>query len=436
MQSVRNIFGQAGRVAGKRQVRYGANATVMTIAFIAILVLVNIVATRNHVRWDLTAEQAFSLSPETINIIENLQQPVEIVGFFGRQDQGQQDELDSRLKEYISRSDLITYRFIDPDVEPVAAREYNITSYGTLVFESDGRRQQITSTDEQALTGALLKVTQATVPTIYFLTGHGERSIDGFEQNDFSEARRILEEDNFRVETISLVISDTVPLDNSVLVVADPQEEFQAREEQVIGNYIAQGGRVLLLGNPLNPPVLPNLLEGIGLSWNNDLIIDQQSELGNPVTPAVVEYPFNDITRDLNGPTLFPTVRSLAQDFSPTGVTVTPLLQSSANSQGATNFSGGQVQLGPDDAQGPLTFGYNVQGVITATATTDTVGTGASARLVIIGDADFASNAYLSVPGIANRDLLRSAVAWLATQENEFTLPPRAEPVDRSVFSY
>lgn len=438
MQQGRNILGSAGRIASKRQVRFGANALVMTSAFIAILVFINILAVRNHVRWDLTAEGAFSLSPETIQIIENLQQPVTIIGFFGERNRATQDELDSRLQEYTSRTDLISYRFVDPDVNPVLARDYSITSYGTIVFESGERRQQTTGTDEQALTSALLRVTQETPTTIYFLTGHGERALDGFDQNSFSQAKSILEQDNFIVQPISLVISDTIPLENSVLLVADPQESFQEREQAAIANYLAQGGRLMLLSNPLSPAPLTDLMERIGLQWNDDLIIDQQSELGNPTAPAVVEYPFNPITSDLTStPTLFPSVRTISQtqDLAPAGVTLTPLLQSSPNSQAITDFSAGEARPSPGDAQGPLTFGYSAEQVITATQTaTDTQATNASARMVVIGDVDFASNANINLPGTGNSDFFRNAIGWLAAQDDVFTLPPRPEPVDRSVF--
>src|SRR5690349_5642366 len=126
MQQGRKIFQSAGQIAGKRQVRYGTNALIMTIALIAILVFVNILAERNHKRWDLTANQAFSLSQQTVQIINGLKHPVQITGFFVKNDQSLRQDVESRLKEYTSRSNLISYRFIDPDVDPVAARKYNI----------------------------------------------------------------------------------------------------------------------------------------------------------------------------------------------------------------------------------------------------------------------------------------------------------------------
>lgn len=439
MQFARNTMDEFRRIVGTRQVRFGTNATIMTIAFLAILVLINVLATRNHVRWDLTAEGAFSLTPESIQIIQDLEQPIMITGFFAQRDRAAQDELDSRLREYTARSDRISYRFIDPDVNPIAARDYNITSYGTVVVESGERRQQLTRTDEQAITGALLTVTQETPTTIYFLTGHEERSLEDFDRAGYSEARRLLEEDNFQVEPLSLVITDTIPLENSVLVVADPQTAFQPRTEQAIADYLAQGGRMLLLSDPLHPPPLSDLLTQAGLSWNEDLLIDQQSELGNPLAPVVIDYPFHTITRDVNGPTVFFKTRTLTRaGEAPEALSVQPLLQSTENSQSVTDFGDGEVRPSPADATGPLTFGYSVEGVLNATLSDgeddqmlpDT----AQARLVVIGNAEFASNDYLRLPGIANRTLFRSVIAWLSAQEDQFTLPPRSDPVDRSLF--
>jgi ABC-type uncharacterized transport system involved in gliding motility auxiliary subunit len=436
MEQGRNMLKQAGQVAGKRQVRFGANSLVMTLALIAILVLINILAIRNHVRWDLTAEGTLSLSQQTTDILQNLEQPVHIIGFFSTEQQPAREEFASLLQEYTARTDLVSYELIDPDVNPLQAREYNITSYGTIVVESGDRRQQINRIEEQSFTGAILDVTREEQTTVYFLTGHGERSIESMDQQGYSEARRVLQEDNLLVEPISLVISDTVPLTNSVLVVADPQRSLQERERELIANYVASGGRLMLLSDPLRPTPLSNIMEALGLQWKDDLIYDEQSEPGNPFAPAVVDYPANPITQDIEGPTLFPSTRSITStESAATGDTATILLLSSQGSWSVTDFDNNQAQLSPDDEQGPLPFGFSFEGIITPTQTTiEPAASGARARMVIIGDADFANNAYIGIPAIVNRDFFRSAVGWLAAQDDEFTLPPRPEPIDRTVF--
>ncbi len=425
-----------GSFVGSRQVRIGANATVMTIVFLAILVLVNIIAMRNHKRWDLTATGEFSLSQQTIQIIDTIDQPVQIIGFFPKDNpmyQEQQDEVASKLKEYTSRSKHISYRVVDPDVDIITTQNYAISSYGTIVFESGENRQKLFAHDEQDITGALLKVTQEEATTIYFLTGHRERTIDGFDQKDYGDVKSMLQQDNFNVEAINLVITDTIPLDNSVLVVADPQDPLQPNEEDIIADYVAQGGRLMVLGNPLNPAPLQGLFDTIGLTWNDDVIIDQQSEMGNPLAPAVVDYPFHTITKDLQQiPTLFATVRTISQVGSaPSELTISPIVQSSERSQAATDFSeDGEIRPSQTDAKGPLSFGYAIEGAINAGGAESAQ---ADARIVVIGDADFASNSYTRTPGIANAGLFHNAIAWLAAQEELISLPEK-EQVDRSLF--
>jgi ABC-type uncharacterized transport system involved in gliding motility auxiliary subunit len=54
----------------------------------------------------------------------------------------------------------------------------------------------------------------------------------------------------------------------------------------------------------------------------------------------------------------------------------------------------------------------------------------AEARLVVFGDSDFASNAWLGIQG--NRDLFMNSVNWLAQQENLIAIRPR-DPEDRRI---
>jgi ABC-type uncharacterized transport system involved in gliding motility auxiliary subunit len=51
-------------------------------------------------------------------------------------------------------------------------------------------------------------------------------------------------------------------------------------------------------------------------------------------------------------------------------------------------------------------------------------------RLVVFGDSDFVTNAYLNIPG--NRDLFLNAINWLAQQENLISIRPR-DPQNRGI---
>lgn len=406
---------------GLRQLRYGANASAMTILLLALLVMANILAVRFHRRIDVTATQSFSISQQSKQIVAALNQPIEVVGYFGAQDKALQSDVESRLKEYVAASPQFSYRFVDPDIDPVAAKTDNISNYGTLVAKYAGRKVQATGSDEKSITGAILKASQAVQTTVYMLTGHRERSLDSVEANGLSQLQVVLSNDNFDVQPINLTISTTIPLSNSVLVIADPQDQLVESEFQTILDYINQGGRMVLMSNPLSPAPLDVLLQAWGLEWQADIVIDQQSQVGNPLAPAVLDYPYTDITRNMTGQaSVFNSVRSIKEIGNPPPqVTRRVFLSSSPNSSAATKFTDGQVEVQADDAQGPLNFGYMLESPT-------------KMRIAIIGDVDFVSNGYIQNTQ-ANAALFRNAVAWATAQDSLIAVPTIA-PIDRQVF--
>jgi ABC-type uncharacterized transport system involved in gliding motility auxiliary subunit len=236
------------------------------------------------------------------------------------------------------------------------------------------------------------------------------------------DVKQLLEADNLEVEPLNLVISATIPLENTVVVLADPLDPLQPAEEATIQQYIDQGGRFVLLSNTLSPAPMVNAMAQWGLVWNNDIVLDEQSQVGNPVAPAVLDYPYSDITKDLTGQaSVFNSVRTIGtigEEFPP-DYTIDELLNSSENSVAATKFDAGQVETQESDATGPLTFGYTIE-------------TPAKARIVVVGDVDFATNGFLKLTQ-ANAPLFRNMIAWAAAQD-ELISVPTLEPVDRQVF--
>lgn len=410
-------------VFGGRSVRYGANATAMSLLFVAVLVMLNVIAVRNPRNFDVTATQQFTISQQTRQVLAELNGPVEIVGYFGSQDRALQTDVDNRLKKYVAASPQISYRFIDPDRDPIAARNDNIASYGEIIVKYGDRKITANGSDEKAITGAILQATEEVQTTVYFLTGHGERTIEDYNQPDISDVRGLLSDNNFAVENINLTVQPAIPVENTVLVIADPKQELSADENRLISEYFQNGGRLVLLSDPLNPGPLNDLMASWGLAWQENMIVDQQSQLGNPLAPAVLEYPYTDITRDLLGQaSVFNSVRSIAEigepGVPPEGVTREVMLQSSDNSSAATDFTNGQVQVQASDEPGPLVFGYTI-----------VAGEG---RAVVVGDADFMSNGYITVAQ-ANSALVRNIVAWVAAKESLIALPD-PEFVDRRIF--
>src|SRR5688572_5780333 len=84
-----------------RGARYGTLSIVSIVVFLAILVAVNYLGARRNKRWDLTANQVFSLSDQTVKILRELKEPVTFV-VYERQDR--QDVHRDRLEEFTYHS--------------------------------------------------------------------------------------------------------------------------------------------------------------------------------------------------------------------------------------------------------------------------------------------------------------------------------------------
>src|SRR5687768_10563908 len=66
---------------GRRQTRYGTISIVTIVVALGIVVAVNYLANRQNKRWDLTENQAYSLSDQTLKILQGLEENVHFTVF-------------------------------------------------------------------------------------------------------------------------------------------------------------------------------------------------------------------------------------------------------------------------------------------------------------------------------------------------------------------
>src|SRR5918992_5548779 len=138
----------------RRETKLGAMTSISVIAVLAILVGVNWLVGRRDKRWDLTAAASFTLSEQTVKVLNNLTQPVKVL-VFG--EPGTFQRFRDSLGMYTSASRNIQVEYVDVDREPARAREYEISAPGTVVMEYQGRREKVMSDREQDLTNTLIK---------------------------------------------------------------------------------------------------------------------------------------------------------------------------------------------------------------------------------------------------------------------------------------
>ncbi len=405
-----------------RTARMGVNSVLMTLFFICILALLAVLLNKHHFRFDLSEGGKFSLSPQTIKILKNLKRDIKITAFIEGGTKGIEQGNDL-LNNFKYQTPRIQVEMVDPGRRPAIAKQYGITQSDTLVLESGKQERRVRSLTEQELINAVIQVTQDQKKRIYFLEGHGEHKIGDTEKEGYSLAKEALEKDGYEVKNLLLLQEGKIPDDASVLVVGGSMTMVLPSEKPLIDQYMAKGGKVLFLIDPESKSDFESFLVKWGVQFQNDLIIDPLSRLfgGDFTVPIVNAFPPHEITRDLKPPVFFPVARSFSfvkekeAEFE-----FSPLAESGPNSWGETKIVSGEARFDPrEDFKGPLTiagaFAFKKKN------DTDPVKPG---KWIVIGDSDFATNAYLKAA--SNADFFLNAISWLAEEKGLISIRPDA----------
>jgi ABC-type uncharacterized transport system involved in gliding motility auxiliary subunit len=401
-----------------RSARYGGNTVAMTVALIAILVLVNMLSVRFNQRLDLTESREFTLSPQTVKVLSELRTPVTITAFY--QDGQGKEQIDDVLKQFSRGSTNLTYEFVDPVLKPGLAKQYGVQFGGTTIVEANGKRQTVMGSSEGDLISGVIKVVRSDPKKVYFLAGHGELGPDTSDQAGLSSAKAALTAENYKVETLTLMSTGKVPDDAAVVIAAAPQSPMQPQELQALLAYLDGGGKALLLAEPQRLVGLPELAERFGVEIGKGIIIEPAQNLqGDPLTPIVggPGYLYSDITRNMPADTVFPlaTMVRARQGAPNQRYTVTPLIQTTDRAWMETDLANPRPSFDPNaDVRGPVSMGVSVTSNPDPGAAADAPRK--ATRLVVIGDVDFATNNVITLGG--DRDFFVNSVNWLAEEES------------------
>ncbi len=419
------------RFISGRQARYGSNSLIMTLAFAGIIIVVNILVYQNPdflgAPWDFTEDKSNTLAPETLQALATLPEKVTATAFYSISlNRSSAEELLSKFK--VNSQGRFDYTFIDPDQNPIAAREAGITGDGKIMLQMGEHKEIASFASETDLTRALIRLISPDERVLYFLEGHGEAGIKGDNQNQiaYSIAAETLQSKNYTVNTLNLLSSNKIPEDALAIIIAGPQKPLSDGEVTLLGKYLDEGGSLVVMENPTAvtefgdaaDPLAGYLEKNWGITLNNDIIFDFSSQQPlNAISSYANQHP---ITQNLsqNYSVIMPQARSIAiSQPAPDGVTLTPLISTSENSWGETQLSGDpNEQYKYDegvDFIGPLNMAV-------AGENTNTKG-----RMVVFGNSIFASDEVFDVYG--NGNMFVNSVDWAAEQEDLINITPRQQ---------
>ncbi|MCS7005909.1 MAG: gliding motility-associated ABC transporter substrate-binding protein GldG [Cytophagales bacterium] len=322
-------------------------------AVVLALILLNMVLSFVHLRWDLTEEKRYTISEATIHLLQKLQSPVQIdvylAGNINASFKRLQNAIQETLDEFVVFGKKnIRYRFINLDELPSAERkrlQQYLVQKGIqpthLFDQQDGKKIQklifpgaivsyrnreegvlllkgnkAASAQEQLnqsiegieyeLAQAIHKLTLTQRPKIAFTEGHDELTAE-----QTVEMRHALA-DFYEIHQVSL----QTPVDTSikVVIVAQPKKPFSETHRFWLDQYLMQGGNIIFLldnvqmnldsialngtyafGYELN---LTDMIFKYGVRVNLDLLQDQQAGMLDVVVgnfgdrPNIQKIPF------------------------------------------------------------------------------------------------------------------------------------------------
>ena len=464
---------QVGRAIFGRRGRYGVNTVVILLAFIGIAVVINFFLfwlvnrpdPQGWLRVDTTATKQFILADQAITVLESLKEPINVKVFIEDRPEytAAWRNTEDLLSEFQRRSTTrdFGYEKIDPDLDPNIALEYGVTQYPSLVVEAvDSRRTEIVVGsdpesgpqifDEQQLITALLVVNHIKQKRVLFIGGHSERDIMAVDPRESTEgyglAAQALLRDNYAVGSATLsdlgtlLMAGDPELLPAAIIFADPEQNLNVNEMSALIGYLYSGGSAMFLLEPDAPPTFLQILGQYGLAMGEGTLVDSSSFVApNPlflqvkntnlqISPHTITAGFDVL--------YFPGAAYIGVTITPETVPVTPeghpyvipldLAITTAYSWAETDTE--TISFDPEtELAGPLPIAVAVEAVadLTGTPTRTETGEYLSTNLVVIGDADFASNGYFA--SAKNGDLFANSVNWLVRDYELISIRPKVK---------
>lgn len=436
----------------RRRLAYGSNATLVTAMVVGVLVLVYVLADGARVRWDLSADAANTLEPDTeakLALLDADAEPVVITAFThqrGKEDSYFRDRaIRDLLVEVDLRSQVVEYRLVDFDKERLTAERLGVNDYGRIVVQRGQDRVDIKDRElfrrvgkgdergleflgESALSRAFAQLLAPSRRVVYVLQGHGEPAIADRGPEGLSELVSALDLERYDVETLDLLRTDregrapVVPDDAALVVVAGLRGPLTTQEEDVLLDFLGRGGPMLLaldVGAP-TPVFLPRL--GVrmpdGLAMDTVLVFPYKDR---PV-PVYKSHPITEALREGKQVTMLaaPAPLRLVEPL-PAGVRVDPVLVGGRDSwiERGGDTDGGTAIYQPDvDGAGPTVMAVAVQLLPTGDIVRSSK---PAARVLVLGDSEVLANGLLT-EGPGNRDFVVNAVHWLAGDDQRLGL--------------
>ncbi len=403
----------------------GAQAALFVVLLLAIAGMLAWLSEHYKMRWDWTAASRNTLTEPSRLLLTRLSDVIEITAYVREEPLVRQSIL-QLLERYRRYKPDIHLRFVNPDLVPDEVRARSISVDGEMVVRYRQREEHAKVASEEALTTALEKLARADTRWVTYLGGRGERDLLGTASYDLGKLGEQLLRQGFKLHELALGEAGEIPAEAAVLVVSPGREDLPAEEVDAMLRYLDKGGNLLWLAEPGPSRGMEPVASALGIAFEPGTIVDPTTQvlgISHPAFVPVSAYPGHPVTKNLKLMTVYPHAVGIAWD-QPPGWRTRGILSTGLRAWSKTGDLKGELRF--DDAadvSGPLDIGIAMQRTVTANDDQDE---DKQQRVIVIGDGDFLSNAYLGSG--SNLDLALNVFNWLADDETLIDIPARSAP--------
>jgi len=404
----------------------GAQTALFVVLLLAIAGMLAWLSEHYKVRWDWTAARRNTLTEPSRLLLPRLDGPITIAAYVGEQPVIRQSIL-QLLERYQRFKPDITLRFVNPDLVPDEVRARNISADGEMVIRYRQREEHAKVATEEALTIALERLARADTRWVTYLGGRGERDLLGTAGYDLGQLGSRLQSQGFELHQLALGESGDVPAEAAMLVISPGSEDLPAEQVDAVLRYLDNGGNLLWLAEPGPAAGMEDLAKALGIVFEPGVVVDPTTQalgISHPAFVPVSAYPNHPITSKLGKKvTVYPQAAGISWD-QPEGWKTRGILSTGLRAWSETGDSSSPPHYDDGvDVAGPLDLGIAMERQL---GRGDQRSADKMQRVVVIGDGDFLSNAYISSG--SNLNFALNVFNWLADDAILIDIPARIAP--------
>ena len=438
-----------------RRGRIGTNVLLQILLGLILFGVVNYLSFRHYKRWDLTQTQEYTLSEKTVNYLESLEQNAKLTVIFGNSSPILRDVrvLTDQYKR--SSNGKLSVEFIDPARSPDAV-EAVVNEYGTqlpnntIIVEAGDRARFLEQSDlanidahyqsrssvidfhgEDAITSALISVTESAPRILYYVRGKGAPEITAAGSAD-AVLEQLVRKQNIKLKLLDFATAGAVPEDASGVVIFAPQSDFTRAETAMLSTYWEdEQGSILVFRDPFyETPILDRFLSNYGITPRNDRVLSIDiSPLAQrkiftvqcnfvPVEDLPITTSLIALGTELSGQSSSLQLSPREKFLKDSGILVNPLLEATGQFWGETLFAQASPKFDEGRDTGPPVY---IAAAAERGAARDARIRIKSSRLVVVANATLLDpENYLA----NNENFVANSINWLLDREELIGIAP------------